>query len=63
MMEIIAEAHVFAEKTGLGNEALESLIEQQYGSLAHTMSKRLTGGAYAPVEGNPAFVFKMHRTD
>ncbi|KAF8858245.1 NAD binding domain of 6-phosphogluconate dehydrogenase [Acephala macrosclerotiorum] len=53
MMEIIAEAHVFAEKTGLGNEALEGLIEQQYGPLAHTMSKRLTQGAYAPLKGKP----------
>lgn len=55
MMEIIAEAHVFAEMTGLGNEALESLIEQQYGPLAHVMSKRLTGGAYAPAKGNYEF--------
>lgn len=47
-MELVAEAHVFAEKTGLGNEAMESLIEQQYGSLALSMSKRLTTGAYMP---------------
>lgn len=48
MMEVVAEAHVFAEKTGLGNEAMESLIEQQYGPLALSMSKRLTTGAYMP---------------
>lgn len=47
-MEIIAEAHVFAEKTGLGSEAMETLIEQQYGPLALSMSKRLTTGAYLP---------------
>lgn len=51
MMEIIAEAHVFAEKTGLGSEALETLIEHQYGPLAHTMSKRMTTGAYMPAKG------------
>lgn len=47
-MEIVAETHVFAEKTGLGNGPVESLIEQQYGPLALSMSKRLTTGAYMP---------------
>lgn len=47
-MEVVAEAHVFAEKTGLGSEPMESLIEQQYGPLALSMSKRLTTGAYMP---------------
>lgn len=51
MMEVVAEAHVFAEKTALGNEAMESLIEQQYGPLALSMSKRLTTGAYVPARG------------
>ncbi|ROW18261.1 hypothetical protein VPNG_00418 [Cytospora leucostoma] len=51
MMEVVAEAHVFAEKTGLGSEAMESLIEQQYGPLALSMSKRLTTGAYMPAKG------------
>ena len=50
-MELISEAHVFAEKTGLGSTLLEALIEQQYGQLAHAMSKRLTTGAYAPAPG------------
>lgn len=50
MMEVVAEAHVFAEKTGLGSEAMESLIEQQYGPLALSMSKRLTTGAYMPAK-------------
>ncbi|KAF9872154.1 hypothetical protein CkaCkLH20_10491 [Colletotrichum karsti] len=48
MMELVAEAHVFAEKTGLGTDAMEALIEQQYGPLALSMSKRLTTGAYLP---------------
>lgn len=52
MMEVIGEAHVFAEKTGLGNEAMESLIEHQYGPLALSMSKRLTTGAYMPARGD-----------
>ena len=48
MMEIVAEAHVLAEKTGLGNEAMEALLEQQYGPLALAMSKRITTGVYMP---------------
>lgn len=51
MMELITEAHVFAEKTGLGSEAMEPLLEQQYGPLAFTMSQRLTTGAYMPPKG------------
>lgn len=47
-MEVVAESLVFAEKTGLGTGAMESLIEQQYGPLALSMSKRLTTGAYMP---------------
>ncbi|KAL1644156.1 hypothetical protein SLS58_004436 [Diplodia intermedia] len=50
MMEVISEAHVFAEKTGLGSEAMEALLEQQYGPLAFNMSKRLTTGAYMPAK-------------
>lgn len=50
-MEMISEAHVFAEKTGLGCENLEALIKENYGPLAHTMSKRLTTGAYCPPRG------------
>ncbi|KAH8670594.1 NAD binding domain of 6-phosphogluconate dehydrogenase-domain-containing protein [Ilyonectria robusta] len=51
MMELVAEAHVLAEKTGLGSQNLEALIEQQYGPLALSMSKRLTTGAYMPAQG------------
>lgn len=54
MMEVISEAHVFAEKTGLGRETMEALIQENYGPLAHTMSKRLTTGAYEPPrDGKP----------
>lgn len=50
-MEIIAEAHVFAEKSGLGCDAMEAMIEKQYGPLAYSMSQRLTSGAYMPAPG------------
>ncbi|KAF4982097.1 hypothetical protein FZEAL_2203 [Fusarium zealandicum] len=52
MMEVVAEAHVLAEKTGLGSKNLEALIEQQYGPLALSMSQRLTTGAYMPARGD-----------
>lgn len=48
MMELVAEAQVFAEKSGLGSEAMEDLLGQQFGPLAQGMSKRLTTGAYLP---------------
>lgn len=51
-MEIIAEAHVLAEKSGLGSGNLEALIEQQYGPLPFSMSQRLTTGAYMPARGD-----------
>ncbi|KAM4062387.1 NAD binding domain of 6-phosphogluconate dehydrogenase [Hirsutella rhossiliensis] len=51
MMELIAEAHVFAEKTGLGSMALEGLLQQEYGDQAHAMSRRLTTGVYMPALG------------
>jgi len=47
-MEVISEAHVFAEKTGLGSEILETMIGDMFGPVAHSYSKRLTTGAYAP---------------
>lgn len=50
-MEVIGEAHVFAEKSGLGEAAMSSLIEKQYGPLALSMSRRLTTGAYIPAPG------------
>ncbi|KAM5385081.1 hypothetical protein ACJA88_002928 [Fusarium oxysporum] len=52
MMEVVAEAHVLAEKSGLGSKNLEALIQQQYGPLALSMSQRLTTGAYMPARGD-----------
>lgn len=51
MMYLISEAHTLAEKSGLPSSVLESLIEQNLGTYAHGVSKRLTSGAYLPAEG------------
>lgn len=51
LMETISEAHVFAEKSGLGTDKLEALVDANYGSYAHSISKRLTSGAYLPPKG------------
>lgn len=51
MMELIAEAHVFAEKTGLGSELLENLLSLNFGTVAHSISTRMTTGAYIPGRG------------
>ncbi|EXJ85007.1 hypothetical protein A1O3_05682 [Capronia epimyces CBS 606.96] len=48
IMEIVAEAHVFADKTGLGSNILEDLIEQNFGALAYSDSRRMTTGVYCP---------------
>lgn len=48
LMEMIAEAHVFAEKTGLGSPVLEKLLELVFGTVAHSDSIRLTTGVYVP---------------
>lgn len=51
LMEVVAEAHVLAEMTGLGCEALEELVEANYGPLMLSMSKRMTTGVYVPRRG------------
>ncbi|KAI0377730.1 hypothetical protein F5Y04DRAFT_171932 [Hypomontagnella monticulosa] len=48
LMELIAEAHVFAEKTGLSGATLERLLELNFGTVAHSDSGRMTTGVYAP---------------
>ena len=50
-MELVAEAQVIAEKSGLGSDVLEGLLEEQYGPLLTSMSKRMTGGFYLPERG------------
>ncbi|KAI1654792.1 hypothetical protein F4813DRAFT_195905 [Daldinia decipiens] len=47
-MELIAEAHVFAEKTGPGSTTLERLLALSFGTVAHSDSVRMTTGVYIP---------------
>ncbi|TVY75727.1 Glyoxylate/succinic semialdehyde reductase [Lachnellula suecica] len=51
MMELLSEAHVFAEKSGLGSENLEKMLEEDYGAPVMAISKRLATGAYCPPKG------------
>lgn len=51
LMQLVAEAHVFAEKTGLSSSVLEDLLEENFGTVIHSDSKRMTTGVYA--DGNP----------
>lgn len=39
-MEAVGEAQVFAEKTGLGREPMEELINEAFGAIAGGYSKR-----------------------
>lgn len=40
LMETVGEAQVFAEKTGLGTDAMEELINEAFGPIAGGYSKR-----------------------
>lgn len=51
LMEVIAEAHVLAEKSGLSGEVLEALIKENFGPLAYSDSQRMTTGVYMPGKG------------
>lgn len=53
-MEVISEAHVFAEKTGLGSVVLETMMSDMFGPVIESYSKRLTTGAYAPKTSDKA---------
>ncbi|KAI1357496.1 6-phosphogluconate dehydrogenase [Xylaria arbuscula] len=53
-MEVICEAHVFAEKTGLGSAILEQMLGDMFGPVVESYSKRITTGAYAPASGQKA---------
>ncbi|KAJ5888976.1 hypothetical protein N7495_009017 [Penicillium taxi] len=48
LTELIGEAQVFAEKSNLGCEVVEKLLEAQFGPLPVMISKRLTQGVYIP---------------
>lgn len=51
LMELVAEAHVLAEKTGLGSAPLEELLKENFGPVIYTDSIRMTTGVYAPPKG------------
>lgn len=53
-MEVISEAHVFAEKTGLGPAIMEQMLGDMFGPVIESYSKRLTTGAYAPAPDGKA---------
>ncbi|PLB44125.1 3-hydroxyisobutyrate dehydrogenase [Aspergillus steynii IBT 23096] len=56
LMEAVGEAHVFAEKTGLGDAAMQELISESFGAVAGGYSQRLTSGIYAPpLDTRPGF--------
>lgn len=50
-MEIVGEAQVLAEKSDLGTDMLEKLLELNFGGLMHSSSGRMTQGVYLPEEG------------
>ncbi|KAJ5640066.1 3-hydroxyisobutyrate dehydrogenase [Penicillium longicatenatum] len=47
-MEVVAEAQIFAEVTGIGSQQLEEFIGNMFGPVLESYSKRITSGAYAP---------------
>ncbi|PYI31330.1 putative 3-hydroxyisobutyrate dehydrogenase [Aspergillus indologenus CBS 114.80] len=47
-MEVIAEAQVFAEVAGIGTQQMEDFIENMFGPVLQSYSRRITSGAYAP---------------
>ncbi|OQD95360.1 hypothetical protein PENVUL_c114G08048 [Penicillium vulpinum] len=51
LTEIVGEAHVLAEKSELGCDVVEMLLEAQFGPLPAMISKRLTQGVYMPPRG------------
>lgn len=51
LMEMIAKAHVLAEKSGLGSAVLEALIKENFGPLAYSDSQRMMTGVYMPGQG------------
>lgn len=54
--ELISEAHVFAEKTGLGTAQMEQFIGSMFGPVLESYSKRMTTGAWAPpLDVKPGF--------
>jgi len=65
MVEIVAEALVFAEKSGLGTGPLNQFIELTFpGSPFATYAKRMLSGEYAPVPpARPGFQIDLAMKD
>lgn len=62
--ELVAEAHVFAEKTGLGTAQMEEFIGSMFGPVLESYSKRMTTGAWAPpLETPPGFAVALASKD
>ncbi|KAF2121007.1 NAD binding domain of 6-phosphogluconate dehydrogenase-domain-containing protein [Lophiotrema nucula] len=55
LMYLISEAHVFAEKSGLPADVLETLIGENFGAMALSDSQRMTQGIYYPAEGEKPY--------
>lgn len=60
IMEIVAEAHVLAERSGIESLILENLIQQNFGALAYSDSLRMTQGVYCPGRGKFRGHFKTN---
>lgn len=64
LQELVAEAQVFADKTGLGTGRLEEFIGSMYGPVLESYSKRMTTGAYAPpLDTKPGFAAALAAKD
>ncbi|KAJ4247532.1 hypothetical protein NW762_013212 [Fusarium torreyae] len=62
--ELMAEGHVFAEKTGLGTQQMEEFIGSMFGPVLESYSKRATSGAFAPpLDTPPGFVITLAEKD
>jgi 3-hydroxyisobutyrate dehydrogenase-like beta-hydroxyacid dehydrogenase len=62
-IEVISEAQLFAELTGLGTEQLEQFIGSMFGPVLDSYSKRITTGAYAPPLDTPGFAAALASKD
>ncbi|KAH7242457.1 NAD binding domain of 6-phosphogluconate dehydrogenase-domain-containing protein [Fusarium tricinctum] len=62
MAEQLAEAHVVAEKTGLGTEPIHQLVESIFGEPYASYSKRMLSGDYYKRD-EPLFAVELARKD
>lgn len=62
MVEMLAEGHVLAEKSGLGSEALHKFIEAIFPGVYSGYSNRMMSGVYYTRE-EPLFAVDLARKD